>query len=102
MSFLCDVCCSDNTSDQALASGVQVLPDQPPGAQWVERASEKSGNKYVGYMVNGKREGFGKYTIGKDTGYYYEGQWKEDKAHGKGTLKEKETEYTGIGWFLTF
>ena len=39
---------------------------------------------YKGDMVNGKRQGKGK-CIFKDK-YYYEGDWFDDKMHGKGTL----------------
>ena len=38
--------------------------------------------KHVGYFINDKREGNGKYIF--ENGEYYIGQWKNGLFHGKG------------------
>jgi hypothetical protein len=45
------------------------------------------GSRYEGSFVNGKREGFGKYTWNKKK--YYEGEWKQGKQDGKGFFFNK-------------
>ncbi len=42
------------------------------------------GDKYEGFLKNGKREGKGKYTW--SDGSYYEGGFKDDMKHGEGTF----------------
>ncbi|CAK92244.1 unnamed protein product (macronuclear) [Paramecium tetraurelia] len=44
----------------------------------------QDGSSYVGEMYNQLRDGFGKYQFVE--GGYYEGQWKQNKMHGYGTL----------------
>ena len=51
----------------------------------VKGTSMADGNKYVGYMKNGKKHGHGTYTYIK-TKDKYVGDWKDDKKHGKGTF----------------
>lgn len=43
-----------------------------------------SGNKYTGYFLNDKRQGYGVYTW--LDGNRYEGEWLNDKQHGKGKM----------------
>ena len=45
---------------------------------------QEDGRKFEGYLVDGVKEGYGKLTY--SDGAYYEGNFKEDKMHGKGTL----------------
>ncbi len=59
--------------------------------------------KYEGNFVNGKRDGYGKQyftekgsTVTIGYGSYYEGRFKNDMFHGKGTYRERNGyEYTG-------
>ena len=38
----------------------------------------QNGDIYEGQLLNGQRNGFGRYIWGED-GKYYEGEWKENK-----------------------
>ena len=52
---------------------------------------------YSGNFKNGKKEGKGKFFF---TGQYsYEGQWKNDRLHGKGILKVWGTDEKFEGYF---
>ena len=42
--------------------------------------------KYMGYTLNGKRDGDG-LLIDFEKDYFYDGEWKMDKMHGFGKLK---------------
>ncbi|CAD8082050.1 unnamed protein product [Paramecium primaurelia] len=44
----------------------------------------QDGSSYVGETYNQLRDGFGRYQFAE--GGYYEGQWKQNKMHGYGTL----------------
>ncbi|CAD8127911.1 unnamed protein product [Paramecium sonneborni] len=44
----------------------------------------QDGSQYVGEIYNQLRDGFGRYQFVQ--GGYYEGQWKQNKMHGYGTL----------------
>ncbi|CAD8127826.1 unnamed protein product [Paramecium sonneborni] len=44
----------------------------------------QDGSQYVGEIYNQLRDGFGRYQFVE--GGYYEGQWKQNKMHGYGTL----------------
>ena len=48
---------------------------------------------FMGEIQNGKRQGKGKILF--PDGGYYEGEFKDDNYHGKGTLLVKEYKYTG-------
>ncbi len=52
------------------------------------------GDKYEGFLKNGKRDGTGKYTWGD--GSVYEGGYKDDMKHGEGTYRWADgSSYTG-------
>lgn len=44
----------------------------------------QNGSKYEGEMLNGMRDGRGKFYY-PNGGYYY-GEWSQNKCHGKGVL----------------
>ena len=48
---------------------------------------------FMGELQNGKRQGKGKILF--PDGGYYEGEFKDDNYHGKGTLLVKDYKYTG-------
>ncbi len=52
-----------------------------PDAKY-ESETYTNGDKFEGYKINGKREGFGKYNY--KTGALYEGNWAGDKINGYG------------------
>lgn len=53
----------------------------------------RNGNTYTGNFIQGKKSGQGKLDYvnskTKETEWFYEGEWKEDKKHGFGTLEWK-------------
>ena len=54
-----------------------------------------NGSKYEGEKINGIKTGYGKFVY--PSGAYYEGQWKDNKKHGKGILinSDGKTIYEG-------
>lgn len=57
----------------------------------------ENGNKYVGEVKNGKRHGYGVFTT--FNGITYEGDFKDDKSDGKGTLTISSTGDKYVGEF---
>lgn len=49
---------------------------------------------YSGEFVAGRRQGYGK-IIYSATQKVYDGEWKDDKFHGFGILKDGDTTYEG-------
>ena len=58
----------------------------------------KAEASYVGEFKEGKRDGIGKWTLFDGTSFY-EGEWKLDKWHGKGTYKYLDEVKEGY-WFM--
>jgi hypothetical protein len=58
----------------------------------------KAEANYVGDFKDGKRDGFGKWIMFDGSGFY-EGEWKLDKFHGKGTYKYLDEVKVGY-WFM--
>jgi len=72
------------------------------GLEHVDRLSKDSSNSYVGFVRNGVKEGFGRYTYNKSNNIksevkssLYEGQWRDNKANGIGRLRDETGEYLG-------
>jgi len=60
----------------------KVIPASTnPNAKY-ESETYTNGDKFEGYKINGKREGFGKYMY--KNGALYEGNWTDDKINGYG------------------
>jgi hypothetical protein len=57
-------------------------------------------SRYEGSIKNGKREGYGTFTLNSIAELKYEGNWKNDKFHGKGILSQDRTGFRYEGNFL--
>ena len=56
----------------------------------------EDGSQFRGYTKDGHmRHGYGVYTY-PDGKTFYEGEWANGKAHGKGFFRDSESEYIGI------
>ena len=58
----------------------------------------KAESSYIGEFKEGNRDGVGKWTMFDGTSFY-EGEWKLDKMHGKGTYKYLDEVKQGY-WFM--
>ena len=56
----------------------------------------KNGDCYQGNMVNGQREGVGRY-VECGTGLTYNGEWRGDERHGQGTLSSEDQDFVYDG-----
>ncbi len=71
-------------NEEGLPHGKGVMKYPAPPAGEDEEGEEKPGDVFEGIMVNGKRDGRGKYTW--SSGAVFEGVYVEGKKHGKGKL----------------
>jgi len=67
------------------------------------RQEYRNGDVYDGHFVNGQRDGYGVYISA--AGHRYEGMWKDDMRHGKGSLSfvsKHGGDASGTGWSGTY
>ena len=79
----------------------EIENDKPNGyGTW----TQSDGSTYVGQFVDGSREGLGTFTWSKNSpqsGKSYEGQWLNNRHHGKGKIsyeRERGKEMEGQIW----
>eukprot|EP00658_Telonema_sp_P-2_P068688 TRINITY_DN5765_c0_g1_i5.p1 TRINITY_DN5765_c0_g1~~TRINITY_DN5765_c0_g1_i5.p1 ORF type:complete len:166 (-),score=51.08 TRINITY_DN5765_c0_g1_i5:280-777(-) len=59
------------------------------GIAFMQSYKASSGGQYKGQIVNGRCEGWGRYTF--PNSHYYEGEFFNNQFHGKGTMVFPET-----------
>ena len=74
---------SEQKEKQAISGAAKNQNEQPQSDINFKRVEYDGGDVYEGYLLNGKRNGHGKYIWAN--GDVFDGEWHDGKKHGRGT-----------------